>query len=175
MSKTTPVRWWRDDATRYQKRSPHEASWGGPGKWGNGYDADVAYETEWQEARYGKPWLRIASDISPNPGSWGVPPNPLGDFVRGVRAFMGPSMEVRFSWLACYDPRHNIHRMCTWVGETESVVVTGLPERFVANAPMTFVLPPSAEVYGVASHEDGARRAIELGGVHFIRFKTVCP
>lgn len=22
MSKTTPVRWWRDDATRYQKRGP---------------------------------------------------------------------------------------------------------------------------------------------------------
>ncbi len=25
MSKTTPVRWWRDDATRYQARPPYKA------------------------------------------------------------------------------------------------------------------------------------------------------
>lgn len=61
MSKTTPVRWWRDDATRYQKRGPHDEQWGGPGKWGNGYAADIAVETEWQETQHGRPWLRIAA------------------------------------------------------------------------------------------------------------------
>lgn len=82
-------------------------------------------------------------------------------------------MEVRFSWLACYDPKHNISRMCTWFGESESVVVTGLPDRFVANAPMTFVLPESAEVYAAASWEHAGELAVKLGGVAFRRFKRV--
>lgn len=30
MSRTTPVRWWRDDATRYQSRPPYVSLYVGP-------------------------------------------------------------------------------------------------------------------------------------------------
>jgi hypothetical protein len=33
MSKTTPVRWWRDDATRYRRRPPYVAPPSEPIEW----------------------------------------------------------------------------------------------------------------------------------------------
>ena len=33
MSKTTPVRWWRDDATRYHRRPPYVAPTAEPIEW----------------------------------------------------------------------------------------------------------------------------------------------
>jgi hypothetical protein len=80
---------------------------------------------------------------------------------------------TRISWLACFDPADGTDRMCTYIGETADVVITGLPPGFAANAPMMFELPAGAAVHGVPPDERGAGRrlAVQLGGVLFTVFK----
>lgn len=69
----------------------------------------------------------------------------------------------RFIWYAC----ESTGRMCTWVGPTEVVVVTGLEGVDLGNVTLAFDLPEGAVVHPVTSRAEARRLAAQTGGVVF--------
>lgn len=74
---------------------------------------------------------------------------------------------MKLSWLYC----PSVERMCTWIGDTKHVVVTGLEGVDIGNAPLSFELPPGARVFDVERRK-ADEVAARLGGVEFVVFTS---